>query len=69
MVVGAQPVRRARDGGDLGRRHVPVEVQCGAHRIVSLISSEAVQELGLAPGVLAVASVKSTNVVIETPKT
>jgi molybdopterin-binding protein len=44
-----------------------VEVQCGPHRVVSLMSSEAVRELGLAPGVLAVAVVKSTQVIIETP--
>jgi molybdopterin-binding protein len=44
-----------------------VELQCGPHRIVSLMSSEAVRELGLAPGVLAVAVVKSTHVVVETP--
>lgn len=42
-----------------------VEIQSGPHRIVSLISSEAVDDLGLAPGVRAVASIKSTNVVIE----
>lgn len=42
-----------------------VEVQSGSHRLVSLISTEAVDELGLAPGAPAVASVKSTNVVIE----
>ncbi|MFC4949245.1 TOBE domain-containing protein [Pseudonocardia sp. GCM10023141] len=44
-----------------------VEIQCGPHRVVSLMSSEAVLELGLEPGVLAVAVIKSTNVVIETP--
>ncbi|GAA4889379.1 helix-turn-helix transcriptional regulator [Saccharopolyspora cebuensis] len=44
-----------------------VELQCGPHRVVSLMSTEAVQDLGLAPGVLAVAVVKSTNVVVETP--
>jgi len=42
-----------------------VELQCGPFRVVSLISSEAVRELGLEPGVRAVASVKSTNVVVE----
>ncbi len=42
-----------------------VELQCGPYRVVSLISAEAVAELGLEPGVLAVASVKSTNVVVE----
>jgi molybdopterin-binding protein len=44
-----------------------VEMQCGPHRIVSLMSSEAVREMGLEPGVLAVAVVKSTTVVVETP--
>lgn len=44
-----------------------VEIQAGPFRVVSLLSSEAVDELGLCPGVLAVASVKSTNVVIEVP--
>ncbi|MFI0465126.1 MULTISPECIES: TOBE domain-containing protein [Saccharopolyspora] len=44
-----------------------VEIQCGPHRIVSLMSTEAVRELGLVPGALAVAVVKSTNVVVETP--
>lgn len=45
-----------------------VELQAGAFRVVSLISAEAATELGLAPGVLAVASVKSTNVVIDLPR-
>jgi molybdopterin-binding protein len=44
-----------------------VEIQCGPHRVVSLMSTEAVHELGLEPGVLAVAIVKSTQVIIETP--
>lgn len=44
-----------------------VELLCGPHRIVSLMSAEAVTELGLEPGSLAVAVVKSTHVVVETP--
>jgi molybdopterin-binding protein len=44
-----------------------VEIQAGPHRIVSLMSREAADELHLEPGVLAVASVKSTNVVVEIP--
>ncbi|PWV78597.1 molybdenum-pterin binding domain-containing protein [Prauserella marina] len=44
-----------------------VEIQCGPHRVVSLMSAEAVRELGLAPGVLAVAVVKATQVIVETP--
>jgi molybdopterin-binding protein len=42
-----------------------VELQCGPFRVVSLLSSEAVDELGLEPGSVAVAVIKSTNVVIE----
>ena len=45
-----------------------VEIQSGPHRIVSLMSREAADELGLEPGVLAVAAVKSTNVVVEVPQ-
>jgi len=46
-----------------------VELQAGPFRIVSLMSREAADELGLEPGVIAVASVKSTNVVVEIPGT
>lgn len=42
-----------------------VELQAGPFRLVSLMTREAAEELGLRPGVVAVASVKSTNVVIE----
>ncbi len=45
-----------------------VELQVGPHRVVSLMSREAADELGLEPGVLAVATVKSTNVGIEIPE-
>lgn len=44
-----------------------VEMQAGPHRIVSLMSTEAVRELGLEPGSLAVAVVKATTVIVETP--
>ena len=44
-----------------------VELRVGRHRVVSLMTREAAEELGLEPGVLAVASVKSTNVVVELP--
>lgn len=44
-----------------------VELVCGPYRLVSLMSAEAADELGLEPGVLAIASVKSTNVVVELP--
>ena len=45
-----------------------VELQCGPFRVVSLMSSEAVRELKLEPGSVAVAVVKSTTVIIETPQ-
>lgn len=41
-----------------------VELQCGRYRLVSLLSREAVEEMGLEVGVRATASVKSTNVVV-----
>jgi molybdopterin-binding protein len=44
-----------------------VEMICGPYRMVSLMSAEAAEELGLEPGVRAIASVKSTNVVVERP--
>lgn len=44
-----------------------VELQCGPYRVVSLMSAEAVRELELEPGSLAVASVKATNVVVSLP--
>ncbi|WP_456788400.1 TOBE domain-containing protein [Cellulomonas sp. P5_C5] len=45
-----------------------VEIQSGPHRFVSLMSREAADELGLEPGVLAVAAVKATNVSVEIPR-
>jgi molybdopterin-binding protein len=45
-----------------------VEIQAGPHRFVSLMSCEAADELGLEPGVLAVAAVKATSVFVEIPR-
>ena len=42
-----------------------VEIQAGPHRVISLMSREAADELGLEPGVLAAATVKATNVVVD----
>jgi molybdopterin-binding protein len=52
------------------RDHVMAQVEmiCGPYRVVSLMSSDAADELGLEPGVRAIASVKSTNVVVEVPQ-
>ena len=45
-----------------------VEIQAGPHRIVSLITREAADELGLEPGTEAVATVKATSVMVELPR-
>lgn len=45
-----------------------VEIQAGPYRVVSLMSREAADDLELEPGVLAIASVKSTNVVVGLPE-
>jgi molybdopterin-binding protein len=44
-----------------------VEVQAGPHRLVSLMTAEAVTELGLEVGREAVCVVKATNVIVELP--
>lgn len=44
-----------------------VEMQCGPHRVVSLMSTEAVRDLQLEPGSIATAVVKATHVVVEVP--
>lgn len=45
-----------------------VELQCGPFRVVSLMSREAVDDLGLEPGSVAVATIKSTNVIVGVPR-
>jgi molybdopterin-binding protein len=45
-----------------------VEILAGPHRVVSLITREAADELGLRPGVRAVATVKATSVMVEVPE-
>jgi molybdopterin-binding protein len=44
-----------------------VEVQCGPHRLVSLMTAEAVDDLGLKVGDEAICAIKATNVVVEVP--
>lgn len=44
-----------------------VEIQAGPHRVVSLMTREAADELELEPGVLGVAVVKATTVIVEVP--
>lgn len=41
-----------------------VEIEAGPHRIVSAVTRDAVEELGLAPGVPATAMVKATSVMV-----
>ena len=43
-----------------------IDLVCGPFRVVSLMSREAADDLGLKPGVSATAVVKSTNVIVET---
>lgn len=42
-----------------------VELRCGPYRLVSLVTRESVETMGLKPGVMAHAVVKATNVVVE----
>jgi molybdopterin-binding protein len=81
-VAGLPPPRRGLPGGtsssarnrfvglvtDIQVDHVmaQVELQCGPFRVVSLMSSEAVRDLGLELGSVAVAVIKSTTVIVET---
>jgi molybdopterin-binding protein len=44
-----------------------VEIVAGPHRIVSLMTAEAVDELALAVGDEAIGVVKATNVIVEVP--
>jgi len=44
-----------------------VEVQAGPHRLVSLLTAEAVEELDLRPGSEVVCVVKATSVMVEVP--
>ena len=44
-----------------------VEIVAGPHRVVSLMTAEAIDDIGLQVGDEAVAVVKATNVIIEVP--
>ena len=63
---------RNRFGGivtriEIDRVAAVVEVQAGPHRLVSLMTAEAVDDLGLKVGDAATCVVKATNVVVEIP--
>ena len=45
-----------------------VEIEAGPHRISAAITKDSVEELGLAPGVQATATVKATSVMVERDK-
>jgi molybdopterin-binding protein len=45
-----------------------VEIQAGPYRVVSLMSREGADQIGLQPGMLAIATFKATNVVAEIPQ-
>jgi molybdopterin-binding protein len=44
-----------------------VEIQAGPHRLVSLMTAEAIDDMGLAVGDEAIGVVKATNVIVEIP--
>jgi molybdopterin-binding protein len=45
-----------------------VEIQAGPNRVLALITREAVEEMGLRPGMEAVATVKATSVMVNLPE-
>lgn len=72
--------RRARTGDGLSARNrfpgvvvsveidgvmALVEIEAGPHRVIAAVTRDAVEELGLAPGVPATAAVKATSVMVE----
>lgn len=73
--------QRGRAPGQSARNHIAgivtrvtrdqvaalVELQAGPYRLVSLITREAADDLGLEPGMMANAVVKATNVSVELP--
>jgi molybdopterin-binding protein len=76
----AQRPRRHRAGDELSARNrfpgrvvsveadgvmALVEIEAGPHRVTAAITRDAVEELGLAPGVKATATVKATSVMVE----
>jgi molybdopterin-binding protein len=70
--VGAQSVRNHIPGVVVAVTKdevaATVEIMAGPHRILSLLTREAVEELGLEPGKPAIAAVKATNVSVELPR-
>jgi molybdopterin-binding protein len=77
---GHQPRHRTKDGFS-ARNRFPgvirsvevdgvmalVEIEAGPHLVTAAITRDSVEELGLAPGVPAIATVKATSVMVATP--
>jgi molybdopterin-binding protein len=77
--LSARPPRHAAGGELSARNRFPgvvrsvevdgvmalVEIEAGPHRITAAITRDAVEELGLAPGVRATAAVKATSVMVD----
>jgi molybdopterin-binding protein len=67
--VGAQATRNRLPGIVLGVRRdgvmAQIDMACGPHRVVSVMSREAADQLGLKPGDSATAVIKATTVVVE----
>jgi molybdopterin-binding protein len=70
--IGAQSIRNHFPGVIVSvakdKVAATVEIMAGPHRILSLLTREAVDELGLEPGMPAIAAVKATNVSVELPR-
>jgi molybdopterin-binding protein len=78
--LSKRPVRHKADGSFSARNRFPgvirsvevdgvmalVEIEAGPHLVTAAITRDSVEELGLAPGVPAVATVKATSVMIAT---
>jgi molybdopterin-binding protein len=67
--VGAQATRNRLPGIVMGVRRdgvmAQIDMACGPHRVVSVMSREAADQLGLKPGDSATAVIKATTVVVE----
>ncbi len=77
--LSARPARHTTGDGLSARNRFPgvvrsvevdgvmalVEIEAGPHRVVAAITRDAVQELGLAEGVRATATVKATSVMVD----
>jgi molybdopterin-binding protein len=77
--LSARPTRHKAGGALSARNRFPgvvtsvevdgvmalVEIEAGPHRITAAVTRDAVEELGLAPGVPATAAVKATSVMVE----